>query len=132
MEAKSIKINSDLHQAVKVKASEEGKNISEWLVEAIKDKLGPTKRERILDEMAVNPMLRTVYDEVAIKGTLPNIIEKRVTDKNNKIRAGHIQQALERLKELEVIKEIPLTNPPAEGDQVVYRRLEWLKINIDF
>ena len=125
MEAKSIKINSDLHRAVKVKASEEGKNISEWLVEAIKDKLGPTKREIILDEMAVNPILRIVSNEVAIEGTLPSIIEKRVTEKDANIRAVHIQQAIERLKELEAIKEIPLTNPPAVGDQAVYRRSEW-------
>ena len=125
MENKSIKISSVLHRAVKVKASEQGKNISEWIAEAIKDKLGPTKRERILDEMAVKPLLKMVYDEVAIEGTLPSIIEKKITDKEPKSRTGHIAQALDELQELGVIKLIPLPKPPAIGDQAVYRRLEW-------
>ncbi len=124
MENKSIKIDSVLHRAVKVKASEQGKNISEWIVEAIKDKLGPTKRELILDEMAVKPLLKMVYDEVAIEGTLPSIIEKRITDKNPRIRIGHITQALDELQELGAIKLVPLPKPPAIGDQAVYRRLE--------
>ena len=119
---KSIKINANLHRAIKAKAAEEGKNISEWLEIAIKDKLGPTKRERILAEMLVNPLLRMVYDEIGTKGALPSVVVERVTEKNPRDRSGEIRNAIERLKQLGAIKEVPLLNPPVKGDQVVYFR----------
>ena len=125
MEDKSIKIKSDLHREVKVKASAEGQSISEWIMDAIRDKLGPTKREKILDAMAVKPLLKLICDEVALEGTPRSIIVNNVTSKDARVLGGQIDQALEELKELKAIREIPLTKPPMTGDQAVYRRLEW-------
>ena len=58
--------------------------------------------------MAIKPILRLVYEETTLEGTLPSILEKKVTGKNPKIRQGHIYQALDELRELGAIKLISL------------------------
>jgi hypothetical protein len=128
MDIKSVKINSDLHRAMKVKASEEGKNISEWLEDAVKDRLGPTKEESILDAMAVKPLLRLVYKQISIRGVQRAQIEKGVIDENPKIGQGHIDQALEDLLMLKAIKRLLPEPHSILGDPHVYRRLVELKV----
>lgn len=125
MSEKSVKIDAEIHRVTKIRASEESMSISDWVTEAIKQKLGPTKRERILDQFAAKPLLRVVCQEIALEGTLPSEIERRVASKNPKVAAGQIQRALQELEEIGAIKLIPRPEPPTIGDQVVYRRLEW-------
>ena len=99
--------------------------MSEWLEDAVKDKLGPTKEEQILDAMAIRPLLRLVYKKIPIEGVTRPAIEKGVINDNPKITKGQIDQSLEELKKLRVIKRIPLPEPHSlYGDQSVYRRLE--------
>jgi 16S rRNA C967 or C1407 C5-methylase (RsmB/RsmF family) len=128
MEVKTFKLNTELHTAIKVKASQEGKTMSEWLSEAIKEHLGPSKREIILDAMTARPLLKFVYNEIPIDGIHPEEVIKKVIQKyqenNPGITESRIDNALEELSTLGAIKKVPMRNPPTLGYRYNIRRLD--------
>jgi plasmid stability protein len=119
MSDKSIKIDADLHQAVKVRAAEKGGSITEWINDAIREKL--SEEDPIEDAFAIWPFLRVVYDQVSPGGTSPSDIKKELSSQYPK---ENIQNTLDKLRDLGAIKEIALPNPPPIGDQVVYRKIK--------
>jgi hypothetical protein len=127
-EIKSIKIDAYLHKLVKIKASEEGKTVTNWVEEAIKNKLGPSKEEKILDAMAVNHFLRDVYKSIDINGIGRSKLVKKLEHIYQKTRHGNIDQALDKLCELGAIKAIPTGNLSTPGDKIIYRKLVELKL----
>lgn len=126
MQGKSVKIDAAVHQAAKLNATNEGMSLGEWITKVIRKKLEAPKREMILDAFAVNPLLKEVYAQIPFKdmAVYPSAIINEICGKDPKISEGRIYEAIEKLKELELIREIPLTPEPPLRDRVVYRRLE--------
>ena len=95
--------------------------IDRYIAEERASWTGEDDKEALDDALAADSELRAVYE--ALPASRHEGCGYSDLAKRSAVKGGALDEKLDKLKRLAAIREVPLPEPPAIGDQSVYRRL---------